>query len=405
MHGNISGPERPRYQKYWLGIVLTLIAGSCGSESVERPAAAKDNQIQEIDVDFVPAKEMRIPREITTTGTLTAFETVTVSSEVASRVEKTYYDVGDFVQRGRTLVELDRRETGLQMERARAALEESLALLGTAPGKPLPAVEEVTTVRQARSLLDEAQRRLRRAEELLEKGVISQAQLDEVRTNYEVSEARYGDAVSQVRNLLASVRNFQAALKLAEDSLADTIIRAPISGFVDRRHVSEGEYIRDKDPVITLVQSEKLKLLAQVPEREAGVIKPGVKVVLNVDAFPGRDFTAEIRRVSPTVDEKNRSFEFSATVPNSRGLLKPGFFARCRILVGEQTILTVPAQAVFSFAGVKKVFARVSDHVEERPVEIGIEVNGSFEVLSGVRVGEEVAVSHLSELSNDQRVK
>lgn len=385
---------------------LLSAAISCSQPQVPSQAASNHNVSDApMEVNFAPAQGIELVREVTTTGSLAALESVTVSSEVAGRVSKLHYDIGDSVRQGVVLVELDKRELEIQVERARAALEETLARIGAPDPGHLPAVEEVSEVRQSRTLLEDAERKFNRAVELLERGVISRAQLDEVETNRDVARIRYEKAVEDVRNQLASIRSSQAGLALASKKLADAEIRAPLSGYVDRRLVSEGEYLRENTPILVLVQSHVLKLLAEVPEKEASVVRPGVEVLFTVDAFPGREFTARVTRVSPTVDQKSRSFQLEARLGNPRSQLKPGFFARCRMATGLRQAVVVPGPALHVLAGVKKIFVKSGDRVQERTVETGSEYNGSIEIVSGLKAGEEVAVTRLSDLSDGQRIQ
>lgn len=388
-------------------ILLISLFWACSGSHVEPQAAARtDGEPNTVlDVEFAPAREVRREREIITTGSLSAVETVTVSSEVEGRIEKINYDIGDFVRRGSILLELDKRELQLQRERASASLEEALARVGASHPSQLPRVEELSEVRQAQALLEDAERKLQRADELLKKGVISQAQVDETRTNRDVAASRRQNALENGRNRLASIKNLQAALALAEKDLSDTQVRSPLSGYVDKRLVSEGEYVRENAPVFTLVQSQTLKLLVEVPEREATAVRRGGNIRVEVDAFPNREFQARIQRISPTVDQKSRTFQIEARVENPNNLLKPGFFARCRILAGERPMVLVPNQALFMLAGVKKVFVKHGDQVKERLVETGLEEEGAIEIRSGVKAGEEVAVTQLADLSDGQRVK
>ena len=110
---------------------------------------------------------------------------------------------------------------------------------------------------------------------------------------------------------------------------------------------------------------------------------------VEVEAYPGQTFPGQITRVSPSVDVESRSFQVEASVPNPKGLLKPGFFAKASILVAaERNVPFVPEEAVASFAGIVKVYAIVDGKAEERRVKTGVRRDGRVEILEGVKVGE-----------------
>ncbi|MGH9339640.1 MAG: efflux RND transporter periplasmic adaptor subunit [Acidobacteriota bacterium] len=405
--------------KQALILALTSVAllTSCSSEDSQAElTTAADSQApleaKAIEVEFAPVRVVQAPREIVTTGTLMAYETVTVSAEVNGTVRRIHYDIGDFVRHGALLLELDKEELQLEVERARAALQEALARVGAEDAASLPRVEDTAAVRQAQALLEEARRQSTRARELLARGVISQAQLDEILTNNEVAETRHQSAIESVRNQLASIRSFEASLELAEKKVRDAGVRSPISGYVSERLASQGEFLRENAAVFTLVESQNLKLVAEIPEREAAEVHQGVPVLFTVDAFAGREFGARIERISPIVDRESRTFQVEARVENpalrdgtAEGYrLKPGFFARVRVMGSEQAVLLIPEEALYSLAGVEKVFVREHHRVAERAVQTAGFRDGMLEVASGVDAHEMVAVTRLADLSDGQLV-
>jgi RND family efflux transporter MFP subunit len=188
--------------------------------------------------------------------------------------------------------------------------------------------------------------------------------------------------------------------------LQDTQVRSPLSGYVARRHVSVGEYVRAGTPLFDLVADHPLKLRGDVPERYAGDLAVGQKVQIRVDAYPDNPFRGELTRVSPTANRENRSITVEAVVDNADRRLKPGFFANAGIVTRSDTeAMVVPETAVLNFAGVTKVFV-VKDHVAyERRVRAGTrDDQGLVEILEGVNPAEEVATSGLAKLANGTKV-
>ena len=156
---------------------------------------------------------------------------------------------------------------------------------------------------------------------------------------------------------------------------------------------------------MSLVATHALKLQGDVPERFAPQIGVGRPVRVEVEAFPGQTFPGTVTRVSPTVDVESRSFGVEASVPNPKGVLKPGFFAKASILTGtEKNAPFVPEEAVASFAGIVKVYVIVDGKAEERRVKTGVRQDSRVEILEGVKVGETLATSSLSQLATGTAV-
>jgi membrane fusion protein (multidrug efflux system) len=157
---------------------------------------------------------------------------------------------------------------------------------------------------------------------------------------------------------------------------------------------------------MSLVTISSLKFAGDVPERFAPLVQVGRPVSIEVEAYPGQAFPCTITRISPSVDVESRSFQIEASVPNPKGLLKPGFFAKASILTNvERQVPFVPEDAVASLAGVVKVYVVANGKAEERRVKTGQRRDGRVEILEGVKVGETVATSSLGQLAHGTEVQ
>jgi membrane fusion protein (multidrug efflux system) len=286
-----------------------------------------------------------------------------------------------------------------------AALQQELARLGLADADG--AVDEAATsqVRQAEATFAEAKIRLDRMKGLVGEGVASKQQLDEQQARHDVAEASLRSARESVRNIRATIAARKAALALAEKKLADARIVAPINGYIKERAAVEGQYLRANSSVVTIVQNSPLKLRVDVPESAMASIRSGGRVQFTVDAFPGRTFEGRIRRISPSVNQESRTLRLEALADNPDGALKPGLFARVTVQTNRtEKALVVPAEALFTFAGLEKVFVIEDGKVSERIVRSGVRVDGHIEVLEGVKESELVATSNLGNLQQGREV-
>jgi RND family efflux transporter MFP subunit len=377
-------------------LLLAVAAIGLASCRGEHPAAAQDRPRQPAEaapareVRVVPAAERALPRTVAVTGTLAAEDQITLSAKVAGRVEKIDVDLGSRVRRGEPIAQLDQTDFKLRVEQAEAALQQARARLGLAPAGKDDSVEPEKTaiVRQARAVLDEARLTRDRGVKLLEQELIARAQLDTAESNLQVAEGRYQDALEEVRNRQAVLAQRRSELELARQQLADTVVAAPVDGAVSQRQTSPGEYLAVGAPMATLVRIHPLRLRVSVPEREAPGVRIGQTVRLTIDGDP-TVYTGRVVRLAPIVQELNRTLAVEAEVPNERGALRAGAFARVDIVTdAAQPIVTVPASALVVFAGVEKVLVVRDGKTTELRVQTGRRLGEEIEIVDGLKRGE-----------------
>ncbi|HEX9899600.1 MAG TPA: efflux RND transporter periplasmic adaptor subunit [Candidatus Methylomirabilis sp.] len=381
-----------------------LAALGCSRERSGAPSANAAPGERKVSITVATAEGRDVQRSVQIVGTLMAQEEVTLANEVAATVARILADMGDRVQKGQVLIKLDEREARLEVERSAANLQAAQDAL-TRSRQMLD--WNKANVERSQAVLTDAQTNLKRFQGLFTEGAISASQRDSAQTQYDVAvasiranEAQYESDRAAAKNAEANVEQARAALELARKRLQDTDIVAPFDGFVRKRLVNVGETHKEKTPFMTLVATQALKLQGEVPERFASQLVVGRPVRVEVEAYPGRTFAGNTTRVSPAVDVESRTFTVEASIPNPGGMLRPGFFSKASILTGtERNVSFVPEEAVVSFAGIVKVYVIAADKAEERRVVTGQRTEGWVEVLEGVKPGETVATSSLSQLA------
>jgi RND family efflux transporter MFP subunit len=252
--------------------------------------------------------------------------------------------------------------------------------------------EKTSIVRQARAVLDEARLSRERSRKLLEQNLIARAQDDTAEANLGVAEARYHDAIEEVRNRQATLTQRRSELELARQQLVDTTLVSPFDGAVSMKQAAVGEYLAAGAPVATLVRTHPLRLRLPVPEREAVGVRVGHTVRLTVEG-DATVYQGKIVRLSPIVQEQNRTLLVEAEVPNSNAVLKPGAFARAEIVTdGSQPVIRIPAASIVTFAGIEKVLAVRQGKIVEIRVQTGRRANDSIEIVTGLKPGETVVL-------------
>ena len=370
--------------------MATLVA-ACGRDD-QADATARPKAETPRAVRLVRADAGSLPRAVIATGTLAAEDQVILNTKVPGRLERLPVDLGSVVRAGDVVAVLDLTDFRLRVEQARTALAQTRARLGVPRDGSADVIdpERTALVRQARAVLEQAQRQRDRLASLERDGILSRAELEKADADHRVAEARLQEALEEVRNRQALVAERRAALSLAEQSLEDATLRAPIDGAVRERHLSVGGYLDVGAPVATIVRIHPLRLRLAVPEREAASVRLGQPVRLRPE---GHAVAVEgtVVRQSPAVDENTRTLLVEAEVPNTDGALRPGAFATAEIVVdpGQPAVL-VPAAALTTFAGVTKVMSVADGRVVEKRVRVGRRLDDRVEVLEGLAAGEPV---------------
>jgi RND family efflux transporter MFP subunit len=345
-------------------------------------------------VQAIPASRREVRRTVETVGSFSPAEDVVVSSEVDGQVVDVYVGMGDRVEEGEVLAEVAPMELQLTLDQQQAALEQVRARLGLSEGQTtLEDIREAATVKRAAADLADAEQKFKRAAELLEQGLLPRQGYEDADARLKSSQANYDLSLQEVRNLLATLKQYTATTELAEKKLQDSKIRAPFAGYVQGKDVSPGQYIRVQSPIATIVRLDWLKANMQIPERMASWVRVGQEIDITVDAYPDRKFKGRMSRINPTVDPETRTFATLARVENPDGLLKPGFFLRASIPSDQtESVLTIPQKALTYAYGVYSVFVLQANQVQQREVNIGDRLGDDVEILSGLTEGEQVAI-------------
>lgn len=374
-------------------MLAALFLTSCksdyqASQRQGRPDSKTARQVKTIAVAETPFGET-----VTANGTLAAFDQTTVSVKVPGRVRIISVDLGSVVKSGQVIALVDSVDYKIRVQQAEAALAQARARLGLAPEGTDDRIdpEKTATVRQARAVLDEARFARDRAARLVEQGVIAKAEFDTATATFKVAEGRYQDAYEEIRNRQGILAQRRSELDLARQQLKDTSVIAPLDGIVQEKKTSVGEYLAAGAPVVDIVKMDPLRLRAQIPERESQTVHTGQDVRVTVEGDP-IVYLGKIMRLSPVIAEQNRMLMVEADVRNN-GKLRPGSFAHAEIVTNDAKMaVTVPNNAIVTFAGIEKVIVVQNGKALEKPITTGRRTAEFTEIVSGISVGEKVII-------------
>ena len=332
-------------------------------------------------VEIATAKRASISAELTVVGNLIGDTTVSVAPRAAGRLEEVSVRLGDRVTRGQRIAKIEDFELVQQIRQQEAGQEVSQA-----------------TIRQREADLALAKLNLDRARSLFERQIQSKQILDD-------TDSRYQSAQAQLDLARAQAQQSKARLDELNINLGNTIITSPVNGFVSRRLVDPGASVGQNAPVVEVVDISRVRLIANVVEKDLKQLQGGDTTRVQVDAFPGETFTGRIARVSPVLDQATRTAPIEIEIANPTFRLKPGMYARVGITLDtKKDALVVPANALVDLGGRRGVFMPLSETAVFRAVQVGTEQGDIVEILGGLTEGAEVITTGAGQLRDGDRV-
>lgn len=340
---------------------------------------------------------------------------VTVATKAGGRVAAVAVALGDRVAAGQTLVRLDAADASAQARQAEAGYEAALANLqrARAGARPEELQQAAALAAQAEASYQNAAANLQRVRQLYEAGAVSQQQYDAACLQAAVADQQYRAARQQldalragppaevVRAAEAQVKGAAAALELARNQLAATIVTAPCAGIVAMVAAEAGEMVGPGMPVATIVDIDAVVINAPLAQGLVNRVAAGQTVEVRVPAVGGDSWQAEVAGVGPAADPRTRCFPVKLVIANPEHVLKPGMFAQVLIVeAATADAVLVPQEAVLDRGGRRVLFIIAGGVARERVVEVGLTDGVHSEIKSGVEAGESVVVSGQQYLSD-----
>ncbi|MDT3669716.1 MAG: efflux RND transporter periplasmic adaptor subunit [Aromatoleum sp.] len=329
-------------------------ASAAGQGGASRPGAPAAGAAP-VGVETVAVVAETVADDVTAVGTLRSNESVVLRPEVAGRIAAIRFREGAPVKRGEILVELD------------AAVQQA-------------------EVQQAKANLALAHANFGRTADLFNRKFLSQSARDEAASQLEVARAN---------------------MALAEARFERTRLRAPFDAVVGIRNVSVGDYVKEGDDLVNLEDLATLKVDFRLPELYLAKVRRGQSLEVTSDAIPGERFQATVAAIDPLINEAGRSVVMRATLPNKDGQLRPGMFARVRLILRERAdVALVPEEALVPAPGnVQFVYRVVDDKAQRVAVTTGGRHGTRVEIVDGLRPGDVVVTAGQLKLRDGAAVK
>lgn len=323
------------------------------NKSGDSGSKGKDGKNKSMTVNGIIVQAQTFDNNLSLSGSIEANEQVDIRSEVSGIVEGIYFKEGSNVSKGQLLFKVNDLELRAQL--AQAKTKESLASENE-----------------------------RRAKLLLQKEAISQEEYDIARADFKLA---------------------QAQIQLIQAQIAKTSVKAPFSGKIGLRSISQGTYITPSILVAKLVNIGKLKITFSVPEKYANQIKMNSNLSFTVTGST-QSYLAKVYAIEPEVQVATRTLQVRALAENKDGKLLPGTFANVELPLDIiKDAIVIPTEAIVPVQDGKKVFISNQGKAKEILVETTTRTDASILVLSGLKVGDTVLTSGVMSLKEDTPVK
>jgi cobalt-zinc-cadmium efflux system membrane fusion protein len=243
----------------------------------------------------------------------------------------------------------------------------------------------------------------RRAEQLVASDVIGRAELERRQAELLQASTESASYRTQLRGLGMSDARIQKLVSSRELS-ADYSIVSPKSGTVLERKITIGQVVQPSDPAFTIADLSTVWIVANVPEEDAGPLRRGMEVAVDVPALPNAKISGRLSYVAPIVDAATRTVQVRIDVPNTEGLYKPDELATMTFVGHTERKLTVPQTAVVREDNKDYVFVQTAPNTFLlRPVVLGEETNDQRVLESGLRADEAIVLDGAFHLNNQRK--
>ena len=432
---------RSRQKQIIAGLISSVLFVSCtttrsASEHSNENRANKDDQNASptIAITVGKSESRMVAAGIIATGSLIADETSDIAPKIAGKIANVSVNVGQFVSQGAVIARIDDKDARNQLATANAAVKQAIAAVrqaearlglgpnGTFNASAIPEVRAANATYQlALANQKQAENNEKRYRELVESGDTAMITYEQYRTARDTARAQANNAKEMldaaintakqsnqaIASANAAVDSARTQVATAQQTLIDTVIKSPFSGYISNRPTAVGEYVSSASIVATILRTNPIKIQVQVAEADVPSITLGHGVSLEVDAYKDRRFAGRVTAVNPAVDPASRAASVEAQVENGDNALRSGMFATVKIdKEGGTPSVFVSKAAVYNDQTTQsfRVFVIQDGVAKLHVVQLGIEEGDSYQILSGLNSDETVATSNLDQLFEGAKV-
>jgi len=358
-----------------LFFLLASLFSGCGSK---KPSSSENSAIA-VEVVTVTMTDMN--KFYNTSGKIEASAKATIAPKVTGRVAEVNVKLGDRVEKGQVLFQIEAKDAYNQLTQSRATLGMSQVSYDSAV-----------------QALKDAQANYDRYNALFESGVVSKNDLEQATT-------KLVNAQLSLEQCRQQINKDQATLDTAQDNYYDYSVTAPIAGLIGAVNVENGGMVSSQTDTAIIVNIDTVKVEASVPESVVNAIKPGTNVSITIASL-NKSVEGTVTAVAPKADSTTMGYPVEVTIANPDGEIKPGMTVKIDLLTGAlQKIIAVPVDAVIEQDGQHIVYIVEDSKAREVYVETGVSNNSQIEITKGLEEGQSLVVQGNRRLSDEQQVK
>ena len=394
-----------------IGIVPRL------QRNAEINASAKETKTNALTVNTVTPHRADAKADMTLPGSIQAVQETTLYARTNGYLSQRLADIGDRVEAGQLLAEIDAPEVDQELEQARANLAQTRSAY----------MQTLANLEQARSQLTQAQANSNFAQvssqrwnTLQKEGAVSrqafdekQASSDANRANVKVAQATINANRSNVNSATANIRASEANVSRLESMQSYKRITAPFTGVITARNVDQGALITQGSGgsnavwLYKLAQPNTLRIYIDLPQSYVASIRPGQTANILVRELPKESFVGKVTRTSNSLDANSHTLRTEVQVNNPNLKLLPGMFAQVKFVLNRATApLMVPANALVSRSeGSMVAIVGANQKVHYQKVAIGRDYGTEVEITAGLEGNEQLVVNPTDEVGEGIRVK
>jgi RND family efflux transporter MFP subunit len=348
------------------------------------------------------------------TGTTRPVRQVSLRSQAEGRLLDLTVDVGDSVQRGQVVGNLD----NVLLQTAVGEAQAELAARQFEVAQAQAELADIrTSIEESRVRFQQASNDAQRLKSLASQGAVSTQEAEQAQTTLATAEQALQSSQEQVRTRQQAVSAAQQRVEAQRSILRETQQRlsfanltASLSGVVLERVAEPGDLVLPGEAVLALGDLSQVLVVIEVVDRSLGDFSTGQSVELAIDAFPGESFTGQVTRISPVADSASRLLPIEITIANPGGRINSGLLARVTSIGNQASAVIVPESALETAESSDPQVFVVSETdgspvVEVRSVQVGDRADGQVTILSGLAPGEQYVVSSSQPLESGQPVE
>ena len=387
-------------------VIVTALVVSCSHKTQPETSAPIVSGLK-----FETVKISSVADHYEAVGTVRAKNSSVIAAKVMGNIVALHVREGDTVRAGQTLIAIDNRDAGIQLQKSQAGMREIQDSLEESD-RSIHAAESGRTAAQANESL--AKSTYSRYQMLFERRSVSPQEFDEVRAKYEVAKAESERAERLLQAASARQKQVRARIDQAKADVANARVYAgysritsPIDGVVVSRPVDVGHMAMPGMPLLTIESSSAYQLHASVEESQLGKIRLHDQAYVTLQALDQQELSGTVDEIVPTADPATRSYIVKIGLVNINGAqLRSGLYGKARFTIGQRNMLAIPQTAVTQQGQLMAVFViDQSGTARLRLVKTGQVVGDRVEVLSGLNEGEEIIREGLAAVRDGTRVR